>query len=89
MLAYKMAASSCGVWVGERSGRPTSPTKSVSPVNTVFGRSGWPKSVMMTQILSRVCPGVCTKRKPHWPKRISSPSLTSTCGKCTPDPLPR
>ncbi len=72
MLVYKMAASSCGVWVGERS-----------------GRSGWPKSVMMTQILSRVCPGVCTKRKPHWPKRISSPSLTSTCGKCTPDPLPR
>jgi hypothetical protein len=30
MLLYMRAASCCGVWVGERSGRPTSPTKSVS-----------------------------------------------------------
>ena len=34
MLRYMIAASCCGVWVGERSGRPTSPTKRVSPVKT-------------------------------------------------------
>ena len=40
MLRYMIAASCCGVWVGERSGRPTSPTKRVSPVKTEAGRSG-------------------------------------------------
>ncbi len=35
MLWYIIAASSWEVWVGERSGRPTSPTNSVSPVNTI------------------------------------------------------
>src|SRR5215472_17604393 len=27
MLRYRMAASCCGVWIGERFGRPTSPTR--------------------------------------------------------------
>jgi len=39
-------------------GRPTSPTNSVSPVKTTAGRSGWPRSFIRMQMLSRVCPGV-------------------------------
>src|SRR5215831_13168370 len=37
MLRYSIAASCCGVWAGERPGRPTSPMKSVSPVKNGGG----------------------------------------------------
>ena len=53
-----MSASCCGVCVGERSGRPTSPMNSVSPVNTAQGSSPCSQSVSTRQTLSGVWPGV-------------------------------
>ena len=64
-----------------RSGRPTSPMKSVSPVSTIFGAGPSAVSITRREMLSGVWPGVSSTRRTTWPTRISSPSRTARCGK--------
>ena len=68
-----------GGLVGERSGRPTSPMKRVSPVKTA---RGWcvmgSRATRLTP--SSVWPGVARTRRLVWPRGMESPSWSGWCG---------
>ena len=72
-----------------RSGRPTSPMKSVSPVSTATGSE--PRSASCTTMLtlSGVCPGVWRNSRRQRPNAMVSPSRTARCGNVAPEPSPR
>ena len=72
-----------------RSGRPTSPMNSVSPVRTIFGSGDDAVSTTRMETLSSVCPGVSRKRSTTLPKRISSPSRTARWGMAAPAFAPK
>src|SRR5262249_15545473 len=66
-----------------RSGRPTAPTKSVSPVNTNHGASPRFRSVTRRQMLSGEWPGVWSTFTRVLPSSTSSPSFSDVNGKVT------
>ena len=74
--SYIIPAICSAVWplAPTRSGRPTSPMNSVSPVSSFAGAPGSAPSDTSTHRLSGVCPGVSRKRRVTRPRRSSSPS---------------
>jgi hypothetical protein len=71
-----------------RSGRPTSPMNSVSPVSTSRGCADPAVSVTTTHRLSGVWPGVSRKRSRTRPSCSSSPSRTARWGNSAPAAAP-
>src|SRR5262249_35210068 len=61
-----------------RSGRPTAPTNSVSPVSTNQGSVPRRRSVTTRQMLSGVCPGVCRTSRRVLPSSVFWPSLSGS-----------
>src|SRR2546426_5667573 len=82
-LSWSCSARAASERAPMRSGRPTPPEKSVSPVRTNHGSEARVLSVTRIERLSGVCPGVWRIESTTLPSACRSPSSTSRCGNST------